>query len=194
MTRNNSKILSHTRAPMLTAFSLMVVAMNVLLINQNQRLKANSSRARQALQVSAGTTVPSLRGKDIDANDIVLSYGSDNRKTLLMVFSPKCSACKENMRNWAAIQARLDPSSYRLAAVSLSADDLREYLHSYNLVGIPVFAEIDPSDRVNYNLVMTPQTILVDSTGKVEKVWTGVLTGKNIEDLERTLETSITTN
>jgi len=179
---------------MLTAFSLMVVAMNVLLINQNQRLKANSSRARQALQVSAGTTVPSLRGKDIDANDIVLSYGSDNRKTLLMVFSPKCSACKENMRNWAAIQARLDPSSYRLAAVSLSADDLREYLHSYNLVGIPVFAEIDPSDRVNYNLVMTPQTILVDSTGKVEKVWTGVLTGKNIEDLERTLETSITTN
>jgi hypothetical protein len=179
---------------MLTAFSLVVVAMNVLLINQNQRLKANSSRARQALQVAAGTTVPSLHGKDIDANDIVLSYGRDSRKTLLMVFSPKCSACKENMSNWAAIQARLDPSSYRLAAVSLSADNLGEYLHSYKLAGIQVFAEIDPNDRVNYNLVMTPQTILIDSTGKVQKVWTGVLKGGNIEDLERTLDTNITIN
>ncbi|MGB8129883.1 MAG: hypothetical protein WCG81_08820 [Candidatus Angelobacter sp.] len=37
---------------------------------------------------------------------------------------------------------------------------------------------------MNYRFQLTPQTILVDRSGKVEKVWTGVLNDSAVADLE----------
>ena len=50
---------------------------------------------------------------------------------------------------------------------------------------LPVVTQIDPKDVVDYRLHLTPQTILVDETGKVEKVWSGVLTDANVAEIKR---------
>jgi peroxiredoxin len=53
---------------------------------------------------------------------------------------------------------------------------------------------VDPQAMVNYRFQLTPQTILVDSRGKVEKVWTGVLNDSAVADLkERLSESKIAT-
>jgi peroxiredoxin len=38
---------------------------------------------------------------------------------------------------------------------------------------------------VNYRFQLTPQTILLDPAGKVEKVWTGVMTDSAVSDLKQ---------
>jgi hypothetical protein len=47
----------------------------------------------------------------------------------------------------------------------------------HELTDVPVIAEVDPKNRVSYEMTVTPQTILIDSDGKVEKVWTGFIQG-----------------
>jgi peroxiredoxin len=43
---------------------------------------------------------------------------------------------------------------------------------------------------VDYRLQLTPQTILVDASGKVEKVWTGVLKDTDVSELKQRLSGS----
>jgi peroxiredoxin len=38
---------------------------------------------------------------------------------------------------------------------------------------------------LNYRFQLTPQTILLDPDGKVEKVWTGVMTDSSVADLKQ---------
>ena len=38
---------------------------------------------------------------------------------------------------------------------------------------------------MNYHFQLTPQTILLDPAGKVEKVWTGVMTDSAVADLKQ---------
>ena len=38
---------------------------------------------------------------------------------------------------------------------------------------------------MNYHFQLTPQTILMDPDGKVEKVWTGVMTDSAVADLKQ---------
>jgi hypothetical protein len=56
-----------------------------------------------------------------------------------------------------------------------------------------VFQKVDPQATVNYRFQLTPQTILVDSAGKVEKVWTGVLNDSALAELKQRLGESKTT-
>jgi len=52
---------------------------------------------------------------------------------------------------------------------------------------------VDPQATVNYRFQLTPQTILVDSAGKVERVWTGVLNDSALAELKQRLGESKTT-
>jgi len=82
-------------------------------------------------------------------------------------------------------------NSFRVIAVSLIAQGTREYISRYDLNTIPVIAEPDPEVRVAYNLLLTPQTILISSDAKVEKVWTGVLRGEKQKELEQSLNVQL---
>jgi hypothetical protein len=91
------------------------------------------------------------------------------------------------MTNWVAIVNGLDRRSFRLAAVSLQAEGLNEYASQHGIAQVPILTKIDPKYRVVYNLALTPQTILIDADGKVEKVWTGILRGEDKQGVELAL-------
>jgi hypothetical protein len=50
---------------------------------------------------------------------------------------------------------------------------------------MPVILQVDPKSRVDYRFQITPQTILVNGSGKVEKAWSGVLDDTAVAEIER---------
>jgi hypothetical protein len=168
-------------------FGAVLLLVNVLLAQQNKKLKVLAERPDRALEVKPGTALPPLEGLDSNGARHSINYGQDPRKTVLFVLSPRCRACEENMPNWDAIIKGLDRQSFRLAAVSLQSEGLKEYANRSGIKQIPILTEIDPKHRVAYNLALTPQIILIDAGGKVEKVWTGLLRGEDKQSVEMAL-------
>ena len=176
-----------TRLLVFATISSVLVLVNVLLAQQNKHLKALTGKPGRCLELSPGKGLPPVEGFDVEGNKVVVGYGEDPRKTVLLVFSPGCRACKENMSNWQSLIKRLDSSLYRVIALSLAPNGIEDYLAQYNLAGIPVIAEVAAKTRVEYQLSLTPQQILIGPEGKVEKVWTGLLRGEEKADIESTV-------
>ena len=131
--------------------------------------------------------VPALSGMDLDGNEITLNYQNDPRKAVMLIFSPSCGYCTDNMPNWQAIAQSLDRKLYRIMAVSITNEGVKEYIGQHSLPDVPVIADVEPKSRVSYEMNVTPQTILIDSQGKVEKVWTGVLQHDERPEVEQSL-------
>jgi hypothetical protein len=174
-------------ATLVVVLGAVLMLVNVMLVEQNKKLKVLASRPDRALEVKPGTALPPLEGLDISGATNSVRYGQDLRKTVLLILSPRCQVCDGNMPNWKAIINGLDRRSFRLAAVSLQSEGFRAYLSRHGVDNIPTLTKLDPKQMVAYNLALTPQTILIDSDGKVEKVWTGLLRGKDKQDVELAL-------
>jgi hypothetical protein len=172
---------------MFVVMTTVLLVINLSLVRQNKSLKGSVDKRERSMEIQPGTQLPAMTGIDLNGNRLTMEYGQDPRKTLLLVFSPACRFCKENMPNWEAIMGSVDKNSYRITAVSLMENGLKEYLSEYGFTDLPVVAEMDPEVRVGYNLVVSPQTILIDAEGRAERVWTGLIEGEKRAELERAL-------
>jgi AhpC/TSA family len=166
---------------------LLLLAVNIALIRQNQQLKAQLSLPPPALEASAGTQMPDLKGFGPDGKPVEVLYGKDPRKVLVLVFSPTCAFCEENWPKWERVISSLDRSMVRPVGVDVTSTAQAPFLAQHQLTGLPVFVKVDPTAVVNYRFQLTPQTILVDHAGKVEKVWTGVLNDSAVTELKQRL-------
>jgi peroxiredoxin len=165
----------------------VLLLVNVLLAQQNKKLRVLASRPDRTLEVRAGTVLPTLEGVGSHGNRHSISYGQDARKTVLLVFSPRCRACGENLLNWDAIINGIDRRSFRLFAISLQSKGFNEYADRYRVNDLTILTEVDPKYRVAYNLALTPQTILIGVDGKVERVWTGLFQKEDKKEIEQAL-------
>jgi hypothetical protein len=73
----------------------------------------------------------------------------------------------------------------RPVGVDVTSTATPPFISQHQLTGLPVFVKLDPRAMVNYRFQLTPQTILVDHSGKVEKVWTGVLNDSALADVQQ---------
>jgi peroxiredoxin len=170
-----------------------LLVLNASLVIQNRNLRAKISGPRSTV-LHPGNLVPSLSGMDIDGKNFTLAYGNDPRKAVMLVFSPRCGYCTKNMPNWKAIAQSLDRNSYRIVAVSISSEGVKEYIGQQKLTDVPIIAEVDPKSRVSYEMNVSPQTILIDSQGKVEKLWTGVFSPDERSEVEQFLGLKLPAN
>jgi peroxiredoxin len=171
---------------------LGLVVLNLALIIQNRNLRGSQARGNSVV-LKEGDLVPSLSGLDIDGKEFTLDFTSDSRKALILIFSPRCGYCTKNMPNWTAIADGLDRRSFRIVEVSTISEGVREYVDQYRLTGVPVVSDVDPKTRVAYEMNVTPQTILIDSHGRVEKIWTGVLQRDELTEVSRFLNLTLPT-
>jgi hypothetical protein len=163
---------------------LLLLAANIALIRQNSQLKARLAAPPQ-LEAAQGAQMPDLRGFDLAGKPLEILYGKDPRKVLVLVYSPTCAFCKQNWPKWQAMITSLDPSAVRTVAVDVTSSSSEIFIQQHQLAGLPVFQKVDPQATVDYRFQLTPQTILVDPTGKVEKVWTGVLNDSTLSEIKR---------
>jgi hypothetical protein len=164
---------------------LLLLAANIALIHQNSQLKARLAAPPPQLEAAQGAQMPDLRGFDLAGKPLEVLYGKDPRKVLVLVYSPTCAFCKQNWPKWQAMITSLDPSAVRTVAVDVTSSSSEIFIQQHQLAGLPVFQKVDPQATVDYRFQLTPQTILVDPTGKVEKVWTGVLNDSTLSEIKR---------
>ncbi|HKD80487.1 MAG TPA: redoxin domain-containing protein [Candidatus Angelobacter sp.] len=176
----------------ISACCVALLAVNIALIHQNRQLKAQLALPPLTFEAPAGVQVPDLHGRDLNGQRLEVLYGKDPRKVLVLVFSPTCPFCDQNWPKWQQIILALDRSSVRPVAVDVTGKADRLFLSQHQLTGFPVFTEVDPRAVVDYRFHLTPQTILIDHGGKVEKVWTGVLNDSAVSELQHLLGGNMT--
>jgi hypothetical protein len=169
----------------LSACCVVLLAANIALLRQNRQLKAQISLPPPSLEAAVGAQVIDLKGFDPAGKPVEVLYGQDPRKVLVLVFSPTCPFCDQNWPKWEQVISSLDRSVVRPVGVDVTSTATPPFISQHRLSGLPVFVKLDPRAMVNYRFQLTPQTILVDPTGKVEKVWTGMLNDSAVADLEQ---------
>lgn len=169
----------------ISACCVVLLAANIALIHQNNQLKAQLSVPPPALEAKAGAQMPDLKGFDPDGKPVEVDYGKDPRKVLVLVFSPTCPFCEQNWPKWEQVISSLDRSVVRPVGVDVTSTSKAPFLSQHQLTGLPVLEKVEPRVTMDYRFQLTPQTILLDPAGKVEKVWTGVMTDSAVADLKQ---------
>ncbi|HEX3586142.1 MAG TPA: redoxin domain-containing protein [Candidatus Angelobacter sp.] len=175
-----------------SACCVVLLAANISLIHQNSQLKAQLSLPPPVMEAAAGAQMPDLRGVDLEGKPVEVLYGKDSRKVLVLVFSPTCPFCDQNWPKWQQVISSLDRSAVRPVLVDVTSTTTAGFVSQHQLASLPVILKADPRATLDYRFQLTPQTILVDSAGKVEKVWTGVLKDSALAEIRQLVGNSKT--
>jgi len=177
----------------LSGCCLLLLATNIALIHQNRQLKDRLALPPLAMETTVGARLPDLRGFTSDGKPVEVLYGKDSRKVLVLVFSPTCPFCDQNWPKWYDLMSSLNRTAVRPVAVDVTSSSTPGFLSQHQLAEMPVFLKVDPQATVNYRFHLTPQTILVGPDGKVEKVWSGVLSDSAMAELKQRVGANKTT-
>ncbi len=167
-------------------FAVMVVEL-VLLTRQNRDLKAavsslhqQLSSMRSAISLKEGEVVEPLELPTLTGERVRLAYDDPDRDTILLVFSPDCPACEENLDGWRRLSAAHDPAREALVYVSTAEPEkTREFARDHALPDPVLLSDAEALTR--YKVQEIPATIVVGPGGVVKRVWVGVLSEEALE-------------
>jgi hypothetical protein len=172
---------------MLSILSLLLICLNVALVVQNRRLKAIAQAPSPSFVPQVGTKFSKLDGAALDGSRLILPFGTDSRKTLLLVFSTNCRVCDLNWPAWQSVARSIVGRPYRLVYANIHSLLTDAYVARHNMSDGMVFAEIDPHTSIDLHLEVTPLSILLAPDGTVEKVWPGLLEGDELAEVTKAL-------
>lgn len=173
-------------AAVLLAAVVAILCINVALILQNKKLKAEIA-APPGFLPKVGTKVARLDGAALDGSRIQVLFAGQKRETLVFVFSTRCAVCALNWPQWQSIASSAHAQSLRLMYVDIDSPLSSDYVKQHGIDKAVVFAQLDPSYEAALDLRLTPVTILLASDGTVVRVWPGLLSGEQLSDLRQTL-------
>jgi len=134
--------------------------------------------------VRVGTKLPTpLPVADQDGRQVSLNFAEDARPTVLYVLSPLCGWCKRNEDNVKALAADAG-SRFRFIGLSVEAKDLKDYI-AQGHAPFPVYVVRSQDQIRQLHLDGTPETIVVNSTGRVERSWEGAYQSNNQQEIEK---------
>lgn len=158
--------------------AMMGVA-NLLLLNQNLRMRRSIEAARPA-RLAVGDRVPRFTAAGLDGGQIDVAYTGQGRDRLLFFYTPSCPYSRQQFPGWLDLADRADKSKIEVLGLAADAEDkakLREYLHEMGLArpsGVTFTTVLVPKEvRSTYKLSETPLTLLIANDGTVKKVWAG---------------------
>jgi len=148
---------------------LGVLAENIFLFQQNRRLNE-----ALAPQITAGTQLKNLAGIAFDARLEPVALPAAGSKLLIITFSPGCPACQANQDGWMRLASALE----RKGVLWVSRDPIeitRDYCSKNGISLSDVLADPPYRTFAQLGLARVPNTVLVGTEGRVEKVWVGRL-------------------
>lgn len=135
-----------------------------------------------------GEQFPSVRGQTLDG----LPATIDVVPTIVYIFSSKCAWCDTDYANLAAIERHV--SQYRVLALTVDTDleALNVYLRSHPVKGEVVIVDTTRMDRATARVFgVTPQWVIVDQRGLVERRWVGALYDERQREVETFLQIAL---
>jgi peroxiredoxin len=163
---------------------LALIAVNLLLINQNlglrRQLAAAGRPAAPADALKAGETVGPVAGTDLNGRPFEVKYGTEGRRHLLLFFSPSCRYCGQQASLWREVLDKVDAERINVVGVVGRREDRQAVFDHAEGAGyfktktsLPVVF-FDDASLASYKLTATPTTILIDAEGRVEHAWVGL--------------------
>jgi len=141
-----------------------------------------AAAARQEAPIpEVGTALPALDVRNLQGEKVSLSFASDQRPTVIYVFTPECTWCARNLNNLKAIVAA-SQQSYRIVGLSLDPN-VSSYLKDTGLE-FPVYTSPSREMVAAYGFGSTPSTIVVSPEGKLMKFWRGAYASTNKKEVE----------
>lgn len=161
---------------LLVAAVVLSAAVNVIL----------ALRSRQASASAALTDhIRNIAAKTVDMRPEMIRLAGAPTPTLLYVFATTCDWCARNSSNINAIVAGA-AGRLRVVGIAIPSPDLRDYLR-HNPMRFPVFTGVSQEVLTQLGATETPDSILVDPLGRVERRWPGAYVGGTLLDIEQTL-------
>jgi len=179
-------------ATFLVLLLLCSVVVNVLLAHRVSGLRNAIDEMKSEGRLQVGTNVPPIEGQSVDGASQTLNYADASVPTVLYVFTPQCGWCKKNIDNLRMLISN-SGSSYRIVGVSLTRQDLKEYIEKEHLK-LPVYTDISEPTKLAYRVGGTPETIVVSPQSKVLKVWLGVYQDEIRQEIDNYLNVHLPGN
>lgn len=164
-------------------FLMLIISVLINVVLAHKVRQYSSVGAAKAQLLPSGALVPPIDAIDLNGKKQTLVYSQVSNPTVLYIFTPPCSWCARNMENIKQLAAQKG-TEYRFIGLSLSKQDLRNYVASQGLT-IPVYTDLSAEILKTYKLGATPQTIVVSAQGQVLKDWIGAYVGDQKTQVEK---------
>jgi peroxiredoxin len=136
-------------------------------------------------EVATGDVVPEFEAAEAGGTHTTVALTGRGQPTVIYVFSPTCHWCGRNWLNVNALAGRLR-ESHRLIGVSLSARQLARYAQNAK-IQFPVYS-VDMERLLGPGKkrfsAATPETLLIDTNGKVQRIWRGAYADLTKREME----------
>lgn len=131
--------------------------------------------APTAHSMPVGARFPALTVHDLSGKEIKMTWpSSENKLTVVYLFSPNCIWCRRNIENFKAMGTATH-SGYRLVPISLTSAGLSKYVEKFGLV-FPVYVDPVVPNGGAFAYSGTPETLVISPNGTVKRVWRGAFT------------------
>ncbi|HXT71031.1 MAG TPA: hypothetical protein VN700_14815 [Vicinamibacterales bacterium] len=159
------------------------LATNVALTLRARVLESDLAElnARTAPVAPVGLTVTPLTGVDGNGASVTIDQATSTKPTVLYVLAPTCKFCEQNLDNILAL-ARSSANTYRFIGVMVSREVLPGLQDRYPF---PIIGGVEASQLKQYGFTGTPQTLVLDSAGVIQRNWLGAYRGTMQEEVER---------
>jgi hypothetical protein len=165
----------------LVLFVVALIAENLILLRQNQRLKTELPLP-SALIVHRDEPLHDIGGVGFDGRfHIVEMPRSAAEHLLVFTFAPRCPECVLSKSFDAALSDQAKKLGWRTVWISRSGN-LEEIRAFCNASGIPLeetLLNVSYPTYLRLGLAAVPQVVAVGEKGKVDEVWLGRLTAES---------------
>lgn len=160
----------------------VMLTANIAIQQRNNNLEAGMRQALAARGPRPGSMLQKLQGAHVNGEPMLVDFAAKSRKSLLLVFSARCSACTENWPRWREILRRCPPGT-TIVYADVANSVTNGYLTKYQIPADDVMTKVDTETKWIHDLRNTPQTVLLDGSGRIKKVWIGALTSRETESV-----------
>jgi hypothetical protein len=184
---------------------LMFLALACLVLAVVASLLARENRSLK-FRLAQGIRPPSLEASALKVGDIVrpfpvvdgtghestIGFGEGEAKTILLVFSSTCPACKATIPKWKEVFGSGASSSVRILSVQTDHPDPAGGAEASVMPSLPfpVYRQQHPDGELMKKVPFIPATVILDPKGVVTQAWFGVPTPEQEEELRRTVTTA----
>lgn len=172
----------------LIAIIAILMVQNFLLVRKNDallhRLEAANASLSERSMLSKGDTVYAFRGLGLDGERTLIDAKNEMGKTLFFMFSTRCQFCVKNVEQWNWIMKQSAGLKVDITGICINSLDRTKEFASRVGVSFPTFSIVNDSVSIRHlRLDVVPQTVLIDSLGRVLRVWGGLLSDKRAKEV-----------
>jgi peroxiredoxin len=162
--------------------------MIIVLVRQNWQLKEQLANWRHNFQrISEGKMT--LRPGDSafpfaallpNGQELFINTDSLAAPLILGWFSVNCEPCGEAFAPWNTLAGTFPDQFYGVCESERAEIEETYYNHEVNF---PTLTPVSDTVYSQYNILLTPQTMVISTQGNIAGIWPGPLTGASLQDV-----------